>query len=133
VLEARCPHGDDKIEYQDLSGSGLLLEVASSGRKTFACRYIDESGCHRQHRIGTYPNIGVALARREAERIQTASVWGMYPEPNRCARVPRRHADVLERARLDVADAFNVSAHHVTIDVSYPSYGMLRSRITQKG
>ena len=50
--DATCPASREKIDFFDTDQRGFLLEVRSSGRKTFYQRYIDARGRQRQFKIG---------------------------------------------------------------------------------
>ena len=129
VRLADCPSDRKKVEYQDLDIRGFVLEVRESGLKTFAYRYRDRTGAQRQHRIGSYPNIPFEMARREAVRLDNAvagyrypaqAVWvrSGLPSPAKWQRL------ILERAMLDIADAFDVTADEV--DVTLMRFAGLR-------
>jgi Arm DNA-binding domain len=52
VRHAFCPPDQAKIDYFDAVMRGFMLEVRSSGGKTFYQRYTDERGRERQFKIG---------------------------------------------------------------------------------
>ena len=53
VRSATCPSSKRKIDYFDTAQRGFMLEVRSSGGKTFYQRYTDERGKEHQFRIGS--------------------------------------------------------------------------------
>ena len=119
VAQANCPSNKRKVEYPD-TDSELILEVRSGGRKTFAFPYRDEHGKPRRHKIGCYPNISAKVARREVERLrqlegQDFSFLLETPGPG-LALSPSQQA-VVERARLEIADAINEPAGCISMTV----------------
>lgn len=78
-LTATCREGKRKTDYWDTAISGFVLEVRSSGGKTYALRYIDEHGTQRQHKIGGYGEISFADARKTAEKLRSNVVLGGNP------------------------------------------------------
>lgn len=86
VLLADCPPDKKKIDYYSDKITGLILEVRSSGGKTFHLRYKDEYGRLRQHRIGPYPDISFADAKKEAARLRSRVVIGGNPVEEKKAK-----------------------------------------------
>jgi hypothetical protein len=58
VREAVCPRGRSKVDFFDPEHKGFLLEVRSSGGKTFYQRYIDARGRQRQFKLGRQCSLG---------------------------------------------------------------------------
>ena len=52
VAQAQCPEGRSKVDFYDIVITGFILEVRSSGGKTYHLRYRDRHGRLRQHKIG---------------------------------------------------------------------------------
>jgi integrase len=73
VRSARPRNGEDRTDFWDTSknGSGLGLRVSSSGSKIWVVMYRRAAdGKKRRHRIGRYPALGLAEARKEASSIR---------------------------------------------------------------
>lgn len=58
ALTATCPPGK-KIDYWDTGSvcNGLVLELRSSGGRTWYMRYQDRHGRQRQFKIGRYEDV----------------------------------------------------------------------------
>lgn len=79
ALTATCEPGKKKTDYWDTITTGFVLEVRSSGGKTYALRYIDDAGRQRQHKIGAYADITFDQARKSAKRLRSEVVLGGNP------------------------------------------------------
>ena len=89
VRNAICPDGVKKIDYFDAEMPGFMLEVRSSGGKTYYQRYTDERGRERQFKVGPADVLTVRQARRKAKQIKAAcNSW-------------RRPADGTTRAQVN--------------------------------
>ena len=78
-LMACCPRGKAKETYYDTITTGFVLEVRSSGGKTFYMRYQDAHNRQRQHRIGAFGDISFEQARKEAKRLRSEITLGGNP------------------------------------------------------
>jgi len=78
-LMACCPGGKAKETYYDTIKTGFVLEVRSSGGKTFYMRYQDAHNRQRQHRIGAFGDISFEQARKEAKRLRSEITLGGNP------------------------------------------------------
>lgn len=78
VRNAVCPE-KGKIDYYDNSITGFILEVRSSGGKTYHVRYRDPHGKQRQHKIGDAKSISFDKARTAAEKLRSRIVLGESP------------------------------------------------------
>lgn len=78
-LTANCPEGKAKENYYDTIITGFVLEVRSSGGKTYALRYFDQHDRQRQHKIGVYGDITFDQARKEAKRLRSEVTLGGNP------------------------------------------------------
>jgi len=76
---AQCAPGKAKTDYYDETTTGFLLEVRSSGGKTYHLRYTDQGGCLKQFKIGRYQDIKFADARKKAEKLRSEVVLGGDP------------------------------------------------------
>lgn len=75
---AQCEEGKRKTTFWDEQLSGFVLEVRPTS-KTYALRYIEESGTQRQHKIGRYENITFDQARKAAKRLKADVELGGSP------------------------------------------------------
>lgn len=87
ALTARCPSDKKKIDYWDTGQtcSGLVLEVRSSGGRTWYLRYQDQYGKQRQHKIGRYEDVGWDQVRKTAKRLRSEVVLGGDPAEAKAA------------------------------------------------
>jgi len=86
VRHAFCPPDQAKIDYFDAVMRGFMLEVRSSGGKTFYQRYTDERGRERQFKIGPADVLTLRQARRKAQQIKAAAILGSDPQEERQQR-----------------------------------------------
>ncbi|WP_374540752.1 tyrosine-type recombinase/integrase [Sphingorhabdus sp.] len=78
-LTARCKEGKGKTDFWDTIIQGFVLEVRSTGGKTYYLRYFDQSGRQRQHKLGRYQDISFDQARKLAKRLRAEVVMGGDP------------------------------------------------------
>jgi integrase len=78
-LIASCPKGKRKETYWDTITSGFVLEVRSTGGKTYYLRYFDDAGRQRQHKIAGYADATFDQARKMAKRLRSEVVLGGNP------------------------------------------------------
>jgi len=83
IRSAECPKGRSKVDYFDTKATGLLLEVRTSGRKTFYQRYIDRRGVERQYKIGTADVLTLEQARRKGRAVKAEAFLGPDPQLQR--------------------------------------------------
>jgi integrase len=79
VSKAVCPEGKKKIVYWDTNIKGFILEVRSSGGKTYAIRYKDQHNRQCQYKIGSHKDLTFEKARRAAEIARGKVVLGQDP------------------------------------------------------
>lgn len=79
VLLAECEPGRKKTDFWDTHIRGLVLEVRSTGGRTFYLRYQDAHGRQRQHKICAYGDLTVDKVRKEAQRLRSEVVLGGDP------------------------------------------------------
>ena len=79
VSKIECPEGQKKINYYHQDIRGFLLEVRSSGGKTYALRYRDKHNRQCQYKIGDSKDISFEKARRAAEMARGKVVLGQDP------------------------------------------------------
>ena len=83
VRTADCPPECKKIAFFDVAQRGFMLEVRSSGGKTFYQRYTDDRGRARQYKIGPADVLNLEQARRKAKQISAQAVLGTDPQQKR--------------------------------------------------
>jgi hypothetical protein len=83
VQQARCPAGTRKVDFFDTLISGFMLEVRSSGGKTFYVRYRDTRGREHQFKIGSAHVLSAIQARHKAKGILAQSLLGADPHTER--------------------------------------------------
>jgi integrase len=76
---ATCPEGKKKETYWDNSISGFVLEVRSTGGKTYYLRYFDDAGRQRQHKIAGHADVTFDQAKKVAQRLRSEVVLGGDP------------------------------------------------------
>ncbi len=79
VDKAGCEVGKNKTDYYDTIIPGFLLERRSSGKGTYALRFMDQGGIQRQHKIGGVDDITCAAARKKAQQLRSEVVMGGNP------------------------------------------------------
>lgn len=83
VRQAQCPPERKKTDFFDVGQRGFLLEVRSSGGKTYYQRYTDERGRERQYKIGPADVVSLDLARRKGRQIVAEALLGADPQQKR--------------------------------------------------
>jgi len=83
VRHSVCPPGARRIDYFDAEIPGFMLEVRSSGGKTFYQRYRDAGGRERQFKIGSAHVLTVPQARRKARAVLAEAILGADPQKER--------------------------------------------------
>lgn len=76
---ATCPEGKRKETYWDTAISGFVLEVRSTGGKTYYLRFFDGSGRQRQHKIAGHADVTFDQAKKVAQRLRSEVVLGGDP------------------------------------------------------
>lgn len=129
VRNAVCPDGKGKIDYYDKSITGFIVEVRSSGGKTFHLRYRDTHGKLRQHKIGDAKSISCEKARQAAQKLRSIVVLGGDPAENRkvLRAVPtlseyvlQRYIPHIQRTRRNVSSTLSFLHRHLL-----PKFGSL--------
>ncbi|RDV01034.1 site-specific integrase [Undibacter mobilis] len=83
VRQALCPPGRKKADFFDVGQRGFLLEVRSSGGKTYYQRYTDERGRERQYKIGPADVLSLDQARRKGRQVVAEALLGADPQQKR--------------------------------------------------
>lgn len=79
ALTAQCTEGKKRTDYWDTTTTGFVLEVRSTGGKTWYIRFEDQTGTQKQHKIGRYEDISFASAKKAAQRLRSEVVMGGDP------------------------------------------------------
>ena len=132
VQALSCPPGKSKVVYRDAAITGFIVEVHSSGAKTYALKYRDQNDAQRQYKIASVADLSFAEAKKEAVRVRSRVVVGKNPaEERKVDRTVPTLADLSVRY-LDHVRSYKRSAD---IDERYlrlhilPKFG--RRRINQ--
>jgi integrase len=83
VRSATCPSSQRRVDYFDTEQRGFLLEVRSSGGKTFYQRYNDTRGRLKQCKLGSAEVLTVEQAREKGREIVAAVLLGADPQQAR--------------------------------------------------
>ena len=86
VRNAVCPEGMSKLNVFHNSITGFILEIRSTGGKTYALRYRDAHGRQRQIKIGDAQSVSYDKARLAAERLRSRVVLGESPAEDKKAK-----------------------------------------------
>src|SRR5664280_527729 len=86
VRNAICPADHKKIDYFDTTMRGFMLEVRTSGGKTYYQRYTDERGRERQYKVGPADVLTLRQAKRKAMQIKAQAILGNDPQKDRQER-----------------------------------------------
>ena len=78
-VTAACSPGKRKSDYWDTQTAGFVLEVRSTGGKTYYLRCFDANGRQRQHKIGGHADISFDQGRKAARRLRSEVVLGGDP------------------------------------------------------
>jgi integrase len=103
VRNATCETGKNKTDYYDTSITGFILEVRSSGGKTYSLRYRDPHGKLRQHKIGDAQSITFDKAKSAAIKLRSRVVLGESPaEEKKLLRTVPTVAELADRYMIFV-------------------------------
>jgi integrase len=99
VRQAQCAPDRKKTDYFDVGQRGFMLEVRSSGGKTYYQRYTDDRGRERQYKIGSADVLALDRARRKAKQVVAEALLGADPQQKRreMRAVPQLKDFVAER------------------------------------
>jgi integrase len=85
VRTATCPPNKGKLDLFDTNCKGLMLEVRTSGGRTWYLRHTDARGRQRQHRIADARDLSLDSARKQANRLRGQIALGHDPGQERAA------------------------------------------------
>jgi integrase len=83
VRSATCTPNKKKVDYYSDAISGFILEVRSSGHKTWYQRYRDPFGRLKAHRIGSAQSVSFEKAKKAALQIKAKVSMGEDPVEQR--------------------------------------------------
>ena len=79
LKELTCPPGKSKENFWDANCKGLMLEIRSSGGRTWYLRYVDARGKQRQFRMGDAADISLDQARKRTDELRGQIAMGKDP------------------------------------------------------
>lgn len=83
---AYCQEGKKRTDYFDAAISGFVLEVSSSGKRTYGLRYRDDHGRQRQRSIGCASVLTADQARKMATKLKAQIAMGGNPADDKKAK-----------------------------------------------
>jgi len=108
---AQCPPGSRKIVYWDDGTTclGLILEVRSSGGRTWALRYFNKHGRQCQYKIGRFEDLKFSQVRDEARRLKSEVTLGRDPSAEKTVTRSIPTYSDLAQMHLDHAKTYQKS------------------------
>ncbi len=79
IKSVSCPAGKRRADFFDAQCKGLLLEVRSSGGKTWYLRYTDQRGIQHQLRIADARDLVLDQVRNQADILRARIALGEDP------------------------------------------------------
>jgi len=83
VRSVSAPTDKAKVDYWDTGIHGFVLEVRSTGGKTYYLRYRDEQHRQHQYKVGDARSLTFEQARKAAEKLRSQVVLGESPSTQR--------------------------------------------------
>lgn len=136
VQTATCPEGKKRVDFYDVSVTGLILTVYPSGKRTFTVRYDNKYGELKQYKIGSYPEVSLDRAKRKALQIKGQAALGEDPAEDR--RIVRAIPTVSEVADRFIEYVRSYKSSHFNDERALrnhilPRFGKLRlDQVTQE-
>jgi integrase len=98
----------ERVELADgtTPPTGLRLRIYPTGAKVWSVWYRTKGGQQRRHRIGTYPNLSLAAARKAARKINVEVDAGHDPQGAVAAKRQERRARGSASKFSDLIDDF---------------------------
>lgn len=129
ALTARCPTGKRKECYWCNTVLGLVMEVRSTGGKTFYFRFQDQHGSQRQIKICAYGDLTMDRIRKEAQRLRAEVVLGGDPAGDKAEK--KAVPTYAELAKQHLANAETYQRSYSTTEMYMrchilPRWGKLR-------
>jgi integrase len=85
VKTTECPPDKARIDLYDTVIPGFILEVRSTGGKTYYLRYRDQHGKQKQYKIGDAKSLTFEQARQAAQTLRAKVVLGDSPAEAKAA------------------------------------------------
>ena len=85
VKNTCCPPEKSRIDLYDTLIAGFIVEVRSSGSKTYYLRYRDKHGKQKQYKIGDTKSLTFEQARNAAQTLRAKVVLGENPSTEKAA------------------------------------------------
>ncbi|MCA0979299.1 site-specific integrase [Qipengyuania flava] len=135
-LTATCPSNKKKETYYDDRTTGFLLEVRSSGGRTYYLRYTDQNGRLRQLKIGRWEDITFAQAQKAAKRLRSEVVLNGNPAERKEKKKAIPTYAQLAQQHIDHAKTYQKRPENTEAVINthlLPKWGKLRlDEITQQ-
>ena len=106
---AQCAVGKRKTDYYDSTITGLVMEVRSSGGRSFYLRYQDAHGRQKQYRIAGYGDASLDKIRKEAQRLRSEVTLGGDPSQVKAEKKAIPTYAELAQQHLDYAKTYQRS------------------------
>ncbi len=116
-LRAMTPPPEGRVEMRDTGAPGLVLRLTKSGAASWSARGVMPDGRHGRVTLGTYPDVGLAEARKRARACRAAVQGG---------------ADPLAEERAKRADA-EARRQAATVAASWQQWAEIAGRTAMKG
>ena len=85
VRTTECPNGKARVDLYDTVIPGFIVEIRSTGGKTYYLRYRDAHGKQKQYKIGDTKSLTFEQARNEAQTLRAKVVLGENPSVDKAA------------------------------------------------
>ncbi len=105
-LTAQCEPGKKKTDYYDTVITGFVLEVRSSGGRTFWLRYNRGPKEQKAIKIAAYGDLSVDKVRKEAQRLRSEVVLGRDPAADKAEKRAVGNYKALADQHLDYARTY---------------------------
>lgn len=126
---AECPSRKKKIDYYDKELKGFVLEVRSSGGKSYYLRYLEPNGRQRQLKIGGWQDLTFSQAKKKAQQLRSEVVLGGDPLGDRKRkRLVPTYAEVAQQ-HIDQARTYQKRPENTASFINIhlvPQWGKLR-------
>ena len=106
------PNEASRYEVGIKSARGLSIRVYPGGEKVFEVRYVAANGARRRMKLGTYPALKLADAKRQAGKFQNEVVEGRDPSAERAdSKKTQRTGDTVEQLARATFKAAKLGLH----------------------
>jgi len=119
-----------QVETYDEEIAGLAIRVSKGGTRVWTLKYRSTGGVQRRLKLGDYPRMTVAQARREAARIKLQVRVGNDPAADRDAKRAEKTLRELIEECLSDSRARKLAPH--TIEVQTSNAKNVDSRLLSK-